>query len=60
MGKLQFINTISNKLPILMLTAKNQISDLVAGLLRAGDNDYLTKLIAKNKLLARVKALTFA
>ncbi|MCK5877947.1 MAG: response regulator, partial [Candidatus Marithrix sp.] len=43
-----------NELPILMLTAKNQISDLVTGL-RAGANDYLTKPVAKNELLARVK-----
>ena len=44
----------ANELPILMLTAKNRISDLVTGL-EAGANDYLTKPIDKNELLARVK-----
>ncbi len=40
-------------LPIIMLTAKNQVSDLVVGF-AAGANDYLTKPFAKNELLARV------
>jgi two-component system sensor histidine kinase ChiS len=44
----------ANELPILMLTAKNQIDDLVTGL-NAGANDYLTKPISKNELLARIK-----
>ena len=43
-----------NELPILMLTAKNQTSDLVTGL-NVGANDYLMKPISKNELLARVK-----
>lgn len=43
-----------DELPIIMLTAKNQVSDLVAGL-QAGSNDYLTKPIAKDELLARIK-----
>jgi len=43
-----------DELPILMLTAKNQVKDLVAGL-DAGANDYLNKPIAKNELLARIK-----
>jgi len=43
-----------HELPILMLTAKNQISDLVTGL-DAGANDYLTKPISKDELLARLK-----
>jgi len=43
-----------NELPILMLTAKNQISDLITGL-EVGANDYLMKPISKNELLARVK-----
>ncbi|MGC1198221.1 MAG: response regulator [Geitlerinemataceae cyanobacterium] len=42
-----------NELPIVMLTAKNQISDLVAGL-NVGANDYITKPINKNELLARL------
>jgi signal transduction histidine kinase/class 3 adenylate cyclase/FixJ family two-component response regulator len=44
----------ATELPILMLTAKNQTSDLVQGL-AAGANDYLTKPISKQELLARVK-----
>jgi len=43
-----------DELPILMLTAKNQVEDLSAGL-DAGANDYLAKPIYKNELLARIK-----
>jgi two-component system, sensor histidine kinase ChiS len=43
-----------NELPILLLSAKNQVSDLVVGL-EAGANDYLTKPISKDELLARLK-----
>jgi len=42
------------ELPIVMLTAKNQTSDLVEGFI-AGANDYLTKPFSKNELLARIK-----
>ncbi|MEP0754833.1 AAA family ATPase [Trichocoleus sp. Lan] len=42
-----------NELPILMLTAKNQVSDLVEGF-KSGANDYLIKPISKNELLARI------
>ncbi|HEY9653432.1 MAG TPA: SpoIIE family protein phosphatase, partial [Coleofasciculaceae cyanobacterium] len=41
-------------LPILLLTAKTQVSDLVQGL-NVGANDYLTKPITKDELLARIK-----
>ena len=41
-------------LPIVMLTAKNQVSDLVEGL-SAGANDYLTKPVSKSELLARLR-----
>ncbi|MGB3693532.1 MAG: ATP-binding protein, partial [Spirulinaceae cyanobacterium] len=44
----------AHELPILMLTAKNQVNDLVEGL-QVGANDYLTKPINKNELLARLK-----
>lgn len=42
------------QLPIIMLTAKNQVSDLVEGF-SVGANDYLTKPISKQELLARIK-----
>jgi len=44
----------ANELPVVMLTAKNQVNDLVEGF-NAGANDYLTKPISKNELLARIK-----
>ncbi len=44
----------SNELPIIMLSAKNQITDLISGL-NAGANDYLTKPISREELLARIK-----
>lgn len=44
----------AHELPVVLLTAKNQSSDLVAGF-ESGANDYLTKPIDKNELLARVK-----
>lgn len=42
--------------PILMLTAKGQISDKVEGL-NSGADDYLTKPFAFEELMARVRAL---
>ncbi|MDJ0708338.1 MAG: response regulator [Leptolyngbyaceae cyanobacterium MO_188.B28] len=44
----------AHELPIVMLTAKNQPPDLVEGL-SAGANDYLTKPVSKNELIARIK-----
>jgi heavy metal response regulator len=42
--------------PVLMLTAKNEVEDIVAGL-DSGSDDYLTKPFAFAELLARVRAL---
>ena len=44
------------KTPVLMLTAKAETEDKVAGL-EAGADDYLTKPFASSELIARVKAL---
>ena len=41
------------ELPILFLTAKNQISDLVHGL-KLGGNDYIIKPFSKDELLSRI------
>ena len=43
-----------NDLPVIFLTAKNQVTDLVQSF-AVGANDYLTKPIAKHELLTRVK-----
>lgn len=43
--------------PIIMLTAKSEVSDKVEGL-DAGANDYLTKPFAAKELLARIRVLT--
>ncbi|MEM8721802.1 MAG: response regulator transcription factor [Cyanobacteria bacterium P01_G01_bin.39] len=45
----------ANKVPIIFLTAQNEISDRVDGL-DAGANDYLTKPFSIEELLARVRS----
>jgi two-component system response regulator MprA len=45
-----------SKLPVLMLTARTEVEDRVAGL-DAGADDYVTKPFALEELLARVRAL---
>lgn len=42
-----------SELPIIILTAKNQVTDLVKGF-ESGANDYLVKPFTKDELLARV------
>ena len=44
----------ADELPILLLTAKNQIEDVVSGL-ESGANDYLTKPVFKDELIAKIK-----
>lgn len=44
------------QLPVLLLTAKNQIQDIVAGF-EAGANDYLAKPFDRRELIARVDML---
>jgi heavy metal response regulator len=46
-----------NRIPILMLTARDAIEDRVTGL-DAGADDYLVKPFALKELLARVRAMT--
>jgi signal transduction histidine kinase/ligand-binding sensor domain-containing protein/HPt (histidine-containing phosphotransfer) domain-containing protein/BarA-like signal transduction histidine kinase len=43
-----------NELPVIFLTAKNQVLDLVESF-ASGGNDYLTKPISKHELLSRVE-----
>ncbi|HRI58572.1 MAG TPA: two-component regulator propeller domain-containing protein, partial [Saprospiraceae bacterium] len=45
---------LPSELPIIMVTAKNQVLDLVQGL-DTGANDYLAKPFSKEEFLARVK-----
>jgi two-component system response regulator MprA len=50
------IRGTGSRLPVLMLTARTEIEDRVAGL-DAGADDYVTKPFALEELLARVRAL---
>jgi two-component system response regulator MprA len=50
------VRAAGNHVPILMLTARDAVNDVVEGL-DAGANDYLTKPFAFQELLARIRAL---
>jgi two-component system response regulator MprA len=50
------LRVTGSKLPVLMLTARTEIENRVAGL-DAGADDYVTKPFALEELLARVRAL---
>lgn len=53
---LRDMRTNGNKTPVLLLTAKDSISDRVSGL-DAGADDYLVKPFAHDELLARIRVL---
>ncbi len=53
---LKRLRETGNKVPVLLLTAKSEIDDRIAGL-DSGADDYLTKPFAMGELLARVRAM---
>ncbi len=50
------LRSLSQQIPVLMLTAKGRVEDRVNGL-DAGADDYLVKPFSRDELLARVRAL---
>ncbi|MCP4345192.1 MAG: response regulator [Desulfobacterales bacterium] len=44
----------ASELPVILLTAKNRVEDLVSGF-KSGANDYITKPFLKDELLARTR-----
>lgn len=57
LGVLSEMRAGGNNTPVIILTAKSELDDKVAGL-DAGADDYLTKPFAAKELLARIRALT--
>lgn len=53
---LQTLRNAANRIPILLLTARDRIEDRVEGL-QVGADDYLVKPFAMDELLARINAL---
>jgi DNA-binding response OmpR family regulator len=49
------LRTTGSKMPIILLTAKDEVSDRVAGL-NAGADDYVVKPFSIEELLARIRA----
>jgi DNA-binding response OmpR family regulator len=49
------LRVTGNKMPIILLTAKDEVSDRVAGL-NAGADDYVVKPFSVEELLARIRA----
>lgn len=55
-GVCRHLREIGDRTPVLMLTARDEVSDRVRGL-DAGADDYLVKPFALEELLARIRAL---
>ena len=56
LGMARHLRALGDRTPILMLTARHDVSDRVDGL-DAGADDYLVKPFALDELLARIRAL---
>ncbi len=49
------VNLLTNRMPVIMLTAKNRVEDLETAFL-SGANDYIAKPFIKEELLARIRS----